>query len=332
MQGTTRTAGLALAALHALVVTHASAGAQRAAASATSTPLVAYGAAGGLARGDARLARRVLGPAVQTLAEAYVEHRAEFDAIFARYPVATVDRGALAYIVLGCFSLDWDGLDFTASRGYRTERPQGRASDDDPPRADDPAPPPRAEYRESRVRVVGPATLAAFGDAWGVPRTASLDLGPEAVAVMLALRDGPRTAAELAAAAGEDGAAVAPLLASLERDGLVVRQDGRWVAVVPVLTAADSAMVADALRLSRKIMERWLAESYAPMRRQLAGLGAVRGGVPFDELFTDLWRDIVGLANRELVVAGVFADPYDPGRREQGVIPAVWTTGLVRMP
>jgi hypothetical protein len=38
------------------------------------------------------------------------------------------------------------------------------------------------------------------------------------------------------------------------------------------------------------------------------------------------------MANRSLVEAGFFADPYSPERLHQGFLPAIWSNGLSETP
>ncbi len=45
---------------------------------------------------------------------------------------------------------------------------------------------------------------------------------------------------------------------------------------------------------------------------------------PLSEGFYWIWHYIIGIANRELVTAGLFADPYAPDHIFQGFIPAVY--------
>lgn len=64
-----------------------------------------------------------------SLSYAILAHRAEIESALHDYDAPGVDRKAVAYFVLGCASLDWDGLNITAAKGCRKEtedRPDGQ--------------------------------------------------------------------------------------------------------------------------------------------------------------------------------------------------------------
>jgi hypothetical protein len=45
-----------------------------------------------------------------------------------------------------------------------------------------------------------------------------------------------------------------------------------------------------------------------------------------------VWHPLFGVANRELVAAGLFADPYDAKRTFKGFIPAAYQLDVVSDP
>ncbi len=56
---------------------------------------------------------------VPKLVAAYAEKRATIDRALTRYPVASVSRKRLAFVLIAGFSLNWDGLTLTRERHYR---------------------------------------------------------------------------------------------------------------------------------------------------------------------------------------------------------------------
>jgi hypothetical protein len=69
---------------------------------------------------------------------------------------------------------------------------------------------------------------------------------------------------------------------------------------------------------------------YAALAAELDVLTPRKYGVPLSHSFYWVWHDIFGIANRELVVAGMFPDPCDPRRRFQGFPPAVYRLDFVQ--
>lgn len=75
---------------------------------------------------DIRTIRSVIRDPLESLTRSYFERSNEISEILDAYPAKTVPKGALAFIILGAFSLDWDGLYITAEEGYRARPPQSR--------------------------------------------------------------------------------------------------------------------------------------------------------------------------------------------------------------
>lgn len=286
----------------------------------------------------------------RSLAAAFLAHRAEITEMLRRDPLAGVDWKTMAYFLVGCVSLDWDGLNLTVEQGYRTEGPYL-------PEARQPGGGGSLQglYWGSR-NWHEPVAMTSFGDHYSGPRHAlpnlldSLSLNaPEPLksavtgvaamlirrqvgTIMLALRDGDKDRSHLAAVAGladEDADAVLKFLMQLN----YVSTDGtRYRAIIPVLTQRDAPMVEDLRRLGRDVMVQWLAKRHEALQQQLADLTPLRNGVPLADGFYWIWHYLFRVANRELVAAGLLADPYAPDRAFKGFIPAVYQLNVVMGP
>ncbi len=297
----------------------------------------------------------------KSLAAAVLDRQEEIEALLERIPQPGADPKTLAFFLVGCVSLDWDGLNLTAERGYRTEPGPGQYL----PRAREPGGggSRRGLYWGSH-NMHWPTALTTFGDhdaarygfpdlLWRVDRALDGLEAPDALepriadlvdswedallqqvgGLMLHLREGDRSRDELAEEAGLTGAegdAVLGLLVELEYIERV--GDDRFRARIPVLTEVDAAAVAELRRLGRAIMASWLADHHDSLRQALAGLTAVRQGVPLADNFYEIWHYLFAVANRTLVESGFFADPYAPDRRYKGYIPAVYRLSVVMGP
>lgn len=304
---------------------------------------------------DLKRIREVSRRAAASLAAALMARQSDIEAALASYDAPGVDRREVAFFLLGCASLDWDGLAVTAAQGYRKAtdvRPDGRYV-------------PAAQeivdlsmkriYWGSHNTSVDGIRLTSFGDHHALPRTMLPDLlwatpgFPDSVPerprpaldkllsisfqhtgallgrIMLALRDRSLTVAEAAAATGtQDHEASAALDALLALD-YVSEHEGRFQATVPVLGPRDEAMARAILATGNEVMRQWLASNFASIKNELSDLSFTRSGVPFEEGFTMVWHYIFGMANQKLVEAGLFTDPYSPERGYKGAFPVVYT-------
>jgi hypothetical protein len=144
-------------------------------------------------------------------------------------------------------------------------------------------------------------------------------------AILFRLRAGPASQPELESLLDRaDRPHAADFLALLGAIGYVRAQQGRYVLTSVVLDRGDRAMVDHILAGHRRILLQWLQQNYRQIRAELGGLTAIRQGLPFEALFTQIWHDFFGLATRQLVARGVVANPHAPGALSPGSIGMTW--------
>ena len=294
----------------------------------------------------------------KSLAAAVLARRSEIQGILTRYVLPGVDWKEMAYFILGYASLDNDGLNLMKSKGYIAV-----------PGKDTYIPSARQIGGGGSVRGLYwgshsmhmEIALTSFGDHHSVPRHALPDLlwplkeslqgmdAPETLKsdladaaealilrragmMMLALRDGDKTDKQLAEAAGLTDEETEKLLELLLHLYYVSKMDGRYRAIIPVLDERDAPMVKELRVLGREVMTKWLEERYKGLTDELSDLTPVSYGVPLSEDFYTVWHYLFGIANRELVAAGLFADPYAADRPFKGFIPAVYLLHVVQGP
>lgn len=307
---------------------------------------------------DVRTLRSVAERVTQSLVAAFVARQPYVESLLWQYDAPGVDPKAVAYLVLGCFSLDWDGLDLTAEKGYRSVSDVALGGGVFTPWAEE-----RSDltlkgiYWGSHNDGEQHFRFTSFGDHFSIPRYAFPDvlwhwrlpthaasevpdpLKPtvekvmqQAVRgmmrqvgrIMFALRHGERTLARLASVSEMDEHDAEDLLTLLVKLDYITWMDGRYFANVPVLAVRDGPVVRALRRVGWELMDAWLSAHYGDVKAQLCDLTAVRYGVPYGAVFTQVWHYLFGTANGRLVEAGLFADPYAQSRRRKGFIPAVW--------
>jgi hypothetical protein len=299
------------------------------------------------------------------LANGYLSRRDEIETILARRRLVEVPAADYAYILIGCFSLDWDGLIFTDDPRYRSAATHRTDRDVYTPWAKEKgdAVSLKGLYWGSHNEYLESANLTTFGDHYSVPRAGFPDLGwslwvdvdrlpgdevtrkkgaraarhfldglPSAVAgVMIALGDGPKSLDDLAAATSLSPETLSDVLGLLVEIDYVAERGAKYRAIIPVLTDADTPMVHDVLSLGREIIRAWHEHHYDALAADLSHITPLEYGVPYSVVYTDVWHFVFALANRKLVEAGLLADPYSKQRRHKGFIPAVWRPGQNRL-
>lgn len=178
-----------------------------------------------------------------------------------------------------------------------------------------------------KVPEMGLQTEARFG--LNIPNVLGLDWTYDIGTVLFALREGPKTGAELQSLV--ERKTKVPALMALLSEIQYVRKgpDCSYQLLIPVLDHSDKEMVDKALALSRDILREWLEENYPDMKAGLQGLTAMRQGVPFEALFTQIWHDLFGRVSRELAEKGFTFDPNDQDEKYQGSLGSVWRHSLI---
>lgn len=293
-----------------------------------------------LTRADQEIVRRATDKYSHALAEAVLARRKNIEAALQTYDVPTVKKGALAFIVLGCFSLDWDGLDLNEKTGYIAAPPKRSGGGQFSVMAEELGGLALKQiYWGSYTWGAGKYRVTVFGDPFSPSKDMTLtpalqSLGDDSLwqrigDVLFALRERPRTADESTAATKLPSTTVQELLAAMEKVDYIHRQNGRYVAIAPVLTSRDQKMVADLMLLGRDAMKDWLKKDYEPFRESVKEISPLRAGVPFPEVFAQLWHYIFGIANQKLVEAELFSDPYAADHVQKGHALAVWEPGIL---
>jgi hypothetical protein len=145
---------------------------------------------------------------------------------------------------------------------------------------------------------------------------------------LFALRRGPSTATQLRPIFGRDPA---PILDLLEEIQYVDRdRAGAYHLRVPVLDDDDRAIVEKTIGLSREVMRAWFEKRVPELRRDLGDLTAVRAGLPFEAVFTQVWHEIFGDVTRDLARSGFIATAYAPTVRFKGSFSVLWRQSLYR--
>jgi hypothetical protein len=298
----------------------------------------------------------------QSLTKAFEAEWDSFQQILKANQQEQIPNEQLAYILLGLFSLDWDGGDLTREMGLRSGATHTDNDNLYTPWANENGDivglkelywGSHNEYQVSDAFV-----LTTFGDHDALPRQGMPDLiwrtsiqvrnaeddmkRLSSAAMRAALKQVYRQYGKVLFAAKNkrvtlqeiltltgwpEKEAVSHVKFLVEIQALAEERTG-YIAAIPVLDISDNDMVQAIRALGWQTMENWLSENYASIKADLSSVAATSQGVPFEVIFTQVWHYIFGLTNRDLVRAGMFADPYADERTYKGFIPAIWDKEL----
>ena len=158
---------------------------------------------------------------------------------------------------------------------------------------------------------------------FGLKNVVGLTRARDFGAILFAMRDGARTKDKLCAALPpEDANDCDGELGLLATAGYAKpTADGNWMLLVPVFDASDRPMLNSALALSRSVITDWLAQNYGPMRRELFRLTAVRQGIPYTAMYSQIWHELFGLRDARSGRRRLDGRSAGPERRLAGLDP-----------
>jgi len=312
---------------------------------------------------DLETIRSVTSELGHNLAQTYIQQKGEFANLLARSTNLHNSINALAYILIGCFSLDWDGLQIISELGFRTEAQPNDMGDRYITWAEERQyEAVRAIYWGSHNDYYPECVLTSFGDHCALPRTTFPDLAwrmehsvydlniatevehqlvqafspfvsdftEQIGELMLSLAEGDRTLEDMAESLGEEPGEILTKVNLLKSLNWI---DGDTTSgyrpTIPVIPLSDKDLVKNILTRSGEILVQWLPDHMDELKERLKDITPLKYGLTFEESFSQVWHYLFGLANQHLVNEGFFADPYSPERQFQGFIPAVWHPDVI---
>jgi hypothetical protein len=312
--------------------------------------------------------REICGNFAQDLAGIYSSRYTEFQRILDEYPLKNIGTPALAYVLIGCFSLDWDGLRISREMGFRPSTPPekapfiGWAFDR---RAEEFGQKKGLYWGSHNEYLPNGLAFTSFGDhavlmrnafpdiAWRMARSLRIGLKgtPEKVlssleragkralydglltglgSIMMELRKGTHKETELRHVTAIPSDQLSDLLTALENLEYISKVTDGYEARIPVFSPADQPFVHKLIMKSREMLTSWLGHNFGRLKSELSVLSAYKYGQPLEASFYKIWHEIFGAANRILAEKGLFFDPYGGSRKHEGYLPVVWHMSIAR--
>lgn len=283
------------------------------------------------------------------LTERLMVKKEKIFSVLDRYENKNIDKQKLAFIIIGCYILDWSMLEFFRSRGiadHMKEQPGGN----------------RyllwgeSEYEGSLKEIYwgghsfhhGGYNFHTFGDHSEKTRRYALpdliygfrDLDFEGWGAMKGLlfekrKDLLVDLGELMDLIGKDGISVEGIndqgsskqiefLKKIDYIGQRVEDGKEFLFLkIPYFDENDIGSMKEIVNELAPTLERWFDENLVEIEKDMQDIKPIKNGVPFDEVFIQIWHYIFGLTNKHLAERGIIYDTYSKRSDHKGYLPAL---------
>lgn len=294
---------------------------------------------------DRQTIDKTVRPPAEKMAARLWRRRDDLGAVLATISAAaytSIDMLLLA--IVGCFALDWGGLEWLKARGllvHGKPQPGGRHY---VLLGSEPGATGLSRLAGSRNPSYGRYTFTSFGDydgrrlsvveipmvmsrvidesesvpdGWREPLrsvgAAHLEkLMLDLARVLEAAAARPASAVELAARLELDGAELDPLIALVTAAGALRAANSTLMPAIPVFLPDDEAAMQQAVSMVLDDTMPLVEAEYPALKERLMSLTAIRQGLPFGEVFSEVWHALFGAVNEILANGGFMMNPPRP--------------------
>ena len=100
-----------------------------------------------------------------------------------------------------------------------------------------------------------------------------------------------------------------------------IREEDELAVIIPYFFEEHIDMLTDALDPFAPVLKSWVEDQLPIFEERMKDIRPIQNGVPFDEVFIQLWHVVFGLTNRYLAEEGVIYDTYEDGK---GYLPGLF--------
>ncbi len=314
-------------------------------------------------RDDKELVTRVSQRHAEGLAEEIDARRAQVFEVLSNYRNPLVSPERLAFMIIGCYFLDWGALDLLNDWGIINSRKKQAGDTEYTLWGEaDVSGSLKAVYWGGHSMRVGPYLLHTFGDhslrryslpdlLWARPKVdfdgvddfqsllsqKRAELGEELGLLLHTVGYEGVTRQGLTDELQWDEGKLEDAIRFLAATGYLAGTDGSAGddgatirLLIPYFTEADIDIMVASINIVISVLKQWLEESLAAVERDLAGLNSIRNEVPFSEVFVQVWHYIFGYTNKELACRGFLFDTYCEGSTHPGHVPAMLVGNVLK--
>jgi len=284
----------------------------------------------------------------EELVEKIVSKKEKIGSVLSAYENDKVEKEKLAFLIIGCYFLDWGSLTFFRKWDIANNlKPQpggneyilwGEKQDEEML---------KEIYWGGHMIVMDPI-FHTFGDHHTETRRDTLpDIlhraldfdfpgGKEYGSLLFEKRKNLASElGEVIKVIGKDGIDVKELegaleeklskkhVSMLEKMHYIEKEEGTYHLSIPYFTDEDVEMISECVELFVPMLKNWLHDNREQLRSDLEETRPMKNGVPFDEFFIQAWHYVFGSVNKKLAREGIIYDTYSQGSKHKGYLPGV---------
>ncbi|MFW6040506.1 MAG: hypothetical protein ACOC85_01575 [Thermoplasmatota archaeon] len=110
----------------------------------------------------------------------------------------------------------------------------------------------------------------------------------------------------------------------LKKMRYIEEKNGEVYLSIPYFTPEDKDMIIAIVTRLIPILKGWLEENIDKLKMNLSEIKPIVNGIPFEEFFVQLWHYVFGLTNKKLAEDGIIFDTYSEVSNHKGYLPALF--------
>lgn len=292
----------------------------------------------------------------QLLAESILKNKDQIYDLLGEYQPSGIGKDKLAFIAVGCLSLDLGALKLLAEKNYIIHEPEKPGGNHYILNAEEVTEFSLKEmYWGCHSDSINGTMFMTFGDhdagtkrygvpdiLWGLGGSLSFcvpefyrdelktvlsdqvdNLMKKIGEVLHVLKKMPSIFEEIQKLSSIEREELEHILDLLIKLNYVTIKDKVYFLAIPVFSGADRSMLNRIQEIVNQEILNWTESYYEQIKSDLKDISAVKNKVNYKETFNMLWHYFFGYTNKSLARSGFIYDTYQASKEQQGYLPAV---------
>jgi len=292
---------------------------------------------------DTRLIFKECEPLAEELCKLFLEKKEDLFEILDYYRDSRLSRKKLAFLIIGCYLLDWGALElFRHWEVANNKKPQPGGNEYTLWGEEEVDQMLKRIYWGGHAEKTGDYVFHTFGDHHGYKRRDAL---PDILHIFpdFDFRGGSEYRSLLFDKRKQLGIELGDVIDDIDRQktpdddkkkhtrflkdiGYLQEREDLFL-TIPYFTDKDVQHIKKAIEPFIPKLKTWTEEDLPILEKKIQHIRPIQNGVPFSEVFIQLWHVVFGLTNKYLTEAGMLYDTYEDGK---GYLPGLFKYDVSR--